>query len=218
MHGGGDGIMMPEEVDTPGPIVESADSVTDAADIPVPDDGTDFDVDDEVFWQKWLEEIRHDEFSFTGVESTDENEVYDQPLWEPCPHIEYELHNWSNIGYDPTVFIAIHAQSRHGLNHSQTEVLTQRLMTEPLEIELPAMLAYVSLPEELFNEANIYYDDVKSLSTVVLAVSGVGSGLAGTAAERATLVGASASSAQVGLQLTIMFTQPNEPVQSRQKG
>ena len=68
MRGGGDGTMMPEEIDTPGPIVESVDSVTEAADVPVPDDGTDFDVDDEVFWQKWLEEIRHDEFPFTGVD------------------------------------------------------------------------------------------------------------------------------------------------------
>ena len=52
VHGGGDGATTSEEVDTPGPIIESIDGSIDGADIPVPDDGTDFELDDDTFWQK----------------------------------------------------------------------------------------------------------------------------------------------------------------------
>merc|ERR1739844_448633 len=40
----------------------------------------------------------------------------------------------------------------------------------PIEIELPAMLAFCSFPEEWFNEANLYHEDVKRLDTIVLTV------------------------------------------------
>ena len=43
-------------------------------------------------------------------------------------------------------------------------------MAEPMELELPAMLAYCSFPEEWFNEANLYHEDVKRLDTIVLTV------------------------------------------------
>ena len=36
----------------------------DPADIPVPDDGTDFDFEDGAFWTTWLEEIQADEYDF----------------------------------------------------------------------------------------------------------------------------------------------------------
>ena len=45
-----------------GPCIESVHSDVDPADIPVPDDGTDFDLDDESFWALWLAKIRNDEY------------------------------------------------------------------------------------------------------------------------------------------------------------
>ena len=65
-HGGGDGTLIPEHVDTPGPVIESVDGM-DGTDVPVLDNGADFDMDDDTFWQKWYEEIRQDEFSFVGL-------------------------------------------------------------------------------------------------------------------------------------------------------
>ena len=128
--GNGDGVS--EEIDTPGPIIESIDGHSDGADIPVPDDGTDFDLDDDTFWQKWQEEIRMDEFPFVGLQErspgqsgapqqADNQITTTTPYWEPCPQIEYELYDWSNNGFDPTVFIAIHAHSTHNFG-----VLTNR--------------------------------------------------------------------------------------------
>ena len=35
-------------------------SVIGTSDVPVPDDGTDFDIDDEPCWALWLKEIRMD--------------------------------------------------------------------------------------------------------------------------------------------------------------
>ena len=61
---GGDGGMPPSdgwEVDTPGPTVQSVHSDEGGSEVPVPDDGTDFDLDDESFWQAWLAEIKADE-------------------------------------------------------------------------------------------------------------------------------------------------------------
>ena len=43
-------------------------------------------------------------------------------------------------------------------------------MRGPLEIQFPAMLAYVSFPDTWFSEANIFYDDVRQLDSMVLAV------------------------------------------------
>ena len=40
-------------------------------------------------------------------------------------------------------------------------------MAEPMELELPAMLAYCSFPEEWFNAANLYHKDVKRLDTII---------------------------------------------------
>ena len=43
-------------------------------------------------------------------------------------------------------------------------------MRVPLEIQFPAMLAYASFPDTWFTEANIFYEDVRELDSVVLAV------------------------------------------------
>ena len=44
-----------------------------------------------------------------------------------------------------------------------------RLMQEPLELQVPAMLAYLSFPEEWFAEVGLFHEDVKQLDSVVLA-------------------------------------------------
>ena len=68
-QGGTDGGFPPAEDELgPGPTLESTDSSSlDPADIPVPDDGTDFDIDDGAFWVEWLKEIEADEYEFTEV-------------------------------------------------------------------------------------------------------------------------------------------------------
>ena len=43
-------------------------------------------------------------------------------------------------------------------------------MREPLEIQFPAMLAYVSFPDTWFTGADFYYEDVRQLDSIVLAV------------------------------------------------
>ena len=43
-------------------------------------------------------------------------------------------------------------------------------MVEPLEITLPAMLAYVSFPETWFSEAGLTHHHVLQLETITLAV------------------------------------------------
>ena len=67
-QGGSDGGFPPADDLGPGPTFESVDSDSiDSADIPVPDDGTDFDADDEDFWAGWLKEIKKDEYQFVEV-------------------------------------------------------------------------------------------------------------------------------------------------------
>ena len=56
------------------------------------------------------------------------------------------------------------------MNYSDVDVMTIQLMVGPMELELPAMLAYFSFPEEWFTEANLYHEDVKQLETITLAV------------------------------------------------
>jgi hypothetical protein len=56
------------------------------------------------------------------------------------------------------------------MNYSDVEVMAIQLMAEPMELELPAMLAYCSFPEEWFTEANLYHQDVKQFETITLAV------------------------------------------------
>ena len=43
-------------------------------------------------------------------------------------------------------------------------------MEEPMELEVPAMLAYLSFPEAWFTSEGIYFMDVKQLDTVTLAI------------------------------------------------
>ena len=50
------------------------------------------------------------------------------------------------------------------------ELRAIEFMDEPMEIQLPAMLAYVSFPDTWFTEADIYYEDVRQLDSIVLAV------------------------------------------------
>ena len=39
-----------------------------------------------------------------------------------------------------------------------------------MELELPAMFAYISFPEEWFTEVGLFHDQVKALDTITLAV------------------------------------------------
>ena len=68
-QGGSDGGNPSVDYDLgPGPVIESLDSsFEDPADIPIPDDGTDFDLEDGDFWTKWLAGIKADEYHFTEV-------------------------------------------------------------------------------------------------------------------------------------------------------
>ena len=63
-----------------------------------------------------------------------------------------------------------HAYLQRQMSYSDVEVMAIQLMAEPMGLELPAMLAYCSFPEEWFTEANLYHEDVKQLDTTTLAV------------------------------------------------
>ena len=63
-----------------------------------------------------------------------------------------------------------HAFILHGWGYSDIELKALQLMEEPMELELPAMLAYLSFPEEWFNECGLYHEQVKALDTITLAV------------------------------------------------
>ena len=68
----------------------------------------------------------------------------DDQLWEPTPMIEYELHEWESTCYHPATHLIRHAHLQRELNYSDIETQAAALMSEPLEVELPAMLAYAS--------------------------------------------------------------------------
>ena len=70
-RGSSDGSSPSLEIDGPGPTTESINSDLDPAEVPVPDDGTDFDIDRDDFWAGWLAEIRSDEYD--RFFDTDEN-------------------------------------------------------------------------------------------------------------------------------------------------
>ena len=77
---------------------------------------------------------------------------------------------WETTGYDPAIHLVLHSDVPCRLSHSDIELRAAALMREPLEIQFPAMLAYVSFPDTWFTEADIFYDDVRQLESVVLAV------------------------------------------------
>ena len=81
-----------------------------------------------------------------------------------------ELHDWHSLGYDPASHLVQHADLARQLSYSDVEVQAIQLMAQLMELELPAMLAYCSFPEEWFTEANLYHHDVKQLDTVTLAI------------------------------------------------
>ena len=63
-----------------------------------------------------------------------------------------------------------HAYVHHELSYSDIELKALQLMDEPMELELPATLAFLSFPEEWFNECGLYHEQVKALETITLAV------------------------------------------------
>ena len=92
------------------------------------------------------------------------------PTWEPDTTVELDLHAWESTGYDPAAHLILHSNAPRRLHHTDIELLAVDLMNEPMEIQLPAMLAYVSFPDTWFTEADIYYEDVLQLDSIVLAV------------------------------------------------
>ena len=89
--------------------------------------------------------------------------------WDPDCSIELELQDWQSRGYDPATHLMQHAYVQHGLSYSDIELKAMQLMEEPMELELPAMLAYLSFPEEWFNECGLYHEQVRALDTITLA-------------------------------------------------
>ena len=191
MQGGGDGGAPPgaDDIYGPGPRIESIHSDDeDPTAIPVPDLDSDSDLEDEAFWVKWKAEILADEYDIadkfmvstnndrlesTGVVPTalrPPNNSQELPTWEPDATVELGLHAWESTGYDPAVHLILHSNASRRLNHTDIELLAADLMNEPMEIQLPAMLAYVSFPDTWFTEADIYYEDVLQLDSIVLAV------------------------------------------------
>ena len=64
--------------------------------------------------------------------------------WEPGVDIELDLHNWQPQGYNPAEHLFFHSGSQRSLSYSGVELKAIQLMNEPMEFELPAMLAYMS--------------------------------------------------------------------------
>ena len=93
-----------------------------------------------------------------------------QAFWEPDQPIELELRDWQPQGYDPASHLVQHASLQRQMNDSDVEVMAIQLMAELMELELPAMSAYCSFPEECFTEANLHHEDVKQPHTITLAV------------------------------------------------
>ena len=89
---------------------------------------------------------------------------------EPEHSVEVELQDWQSRGYDPASHLMHHAYLQHGLSYSDIELEVLHLMEEPMELELPAMLAYLSFPEEWPTEFGLYHEHVQALGTVTLAV------------------------------------------------
>ena len=90
--------------------------------------------------------------------------------WEPDSTIEVDLYDWKSTGYDPAVHLILHSDIPRRLSQTDIELRAIDLMNELMEIQLPATLAYVSFPDTWFTEANVYYEDVRQLDSIVLAV------------------------------------------------
>ena len=84
--------------------------------------------------------------------------------------MEFDLHALHSHGYDLAMHVILHSDLKRGLSFSDIELQAMQVMSEPLEIQLPAMLAFVSFPDEWFTEADLFYEDVKQLDSIVLAV------------------------------------------------
>ena len=85
------------------------------------------------------------------------------PAWEPDHSIELELRGWQSQGYHPATIFVQHAYLQHRLSYSDIELQAIQLMDEPMEFELPAMLAYIPFPETWFTEVGLYHEHVKEL-------------------------------------------------------
>ena len=105
-----------------------------------------------------------------GADPFSHDNDYLSQTWEPDTAIDYDLHDWESNGYDPVVHLVLHSDVSRRLSRSDIEKQASLIMNEPMEIQFPAMLAFVSFPDEWFTEANLFYEDVKQLDSIVLAM------------------------------------------------
>ena len=68
-----------------------------------------------------------------------------QQAWNPDQPIELELRDWHSRGYNPASHLAQHAclQTKQ-ISYSGIELRAYQLMEEHMELEVPAMLVYLS--------------------------------------------------------------------------
>ena len=120
----------------------------------------------------WRRSLRHLVCPPMGVEQLPRryNDDYIQQTWEPDTAIELEVYNLESTGYDPATHLVIHSGMSRMLSRSDIEIQASQIMNEPMEIQFPAMLAFVSFPHECFTEAHIFYEDVRQLDSIVLAM------------------------------------------------
>ena len=88
----------------------------------------------------------------------------------PDTAIELDFDNWELNGDGPAIYLALYPVASRMLSRSDIEALASIIMNEPMEIQMPAMLACVSFPDEWFIGANIFYEDVRQLDSIVLAM------------------------------------------------
>ena len=93
-----------------------------------------------------------------------------QQTWEPDTALELELYTWESTGYDPAIHLVLHSDISRRLSRSDIEIQASQIMNEPMEIQFPATFAFVSFPDEWPTEANLLYEDVRQLDSIVLAM------------------------------------------------
>ena len=91
------------------------------------------------------------------------------------PGVPAPKSSWNFIVGSSTATIQQHILScapflQRGLSYFDVELKAIQLMVGPMGLELPAMLAYVSFPEDWCSQAGLYHHDVVHLETVTLVV------------------------------------------------
>ena len=95
---------------------------------------------------------------------------YIQRTWEHDTAIELELYNWESAGCDPATHLVLYSDVSRRLSRSDIEIQASQIMNEPMDIQFPAMLAFVSFPDEWFTEVDLFYEDVRQFDSIVLAM------------------------------------------------